>query len=192
MIIQAIIHLENCNAHDTSTVCNGSATNKAALQKLGITGSMQSYNVTFKNPVTDKDIHAIIDVPHCIKCTRNNLLKANVFKFHNGDVKMEHFHLLLAEEEKKITALRAVPKLKSVHVTPNTFQKMNVSLATQLLSESVASGLQFYQACGVLGLQDVNITVTFVRFWNRLFDALNRKLKTEGIRRNSDDLKVSM
>lgn len=48
------------------------------------------------------------------------------------NVKMEHYCALLTEEEKHITGLRVVPKLKQAHVMPNSFQKMTVCLATQV------------------------------------------------------------
>lgn len=45
---------------------------------------------------------------------------------------------------------RLAPKATMQHIKPNNFQKMNVSLATQLLSGSVGASVQTYTALGVL------------------------------------------
>ncbi|KAH9372239.1 hypothetical protein HPB48_003446 [Haemaphysalis longicornis] len=60
--------------------------------------------------------------------------------------------------------------------------KMRVKLATQIFSESVAKGLQFYAKRGAPRLYDVEPTVQFTSLMNNLFDALNRRFPAEGVR----------
>ncbi|KAK8764227.1 hypothetical protein V5799_033164 [Amblyomma americanum] len=67
---------------------------------------------------------------------------------------------------------------------------MNVRLATQLFSRSVAVGLKFYREQQKPGFEGTEGTESFTRRMNDLFDALNAKCPAEGIRKNSPQLKV--
>ena len=84
LIMKAIICLEQCGAIVTSTVCDGSSSNKSALTELGISGVRKRLKNTFKNPVSDQDIFVLIDMPHALKCVRNMLMKAKIFKVIQG------------------------------------------------------------------------------------------------------------
>ncbi|XP_077512635.1 uncharacterized protein LOC144123741 [Amblyomma americanum] len=68
---------------------------------------------------------------------------------------------------------------------------MNVRLATQLFSRSVAIGLKFYKEQREPGFEGTEGTEKFTLLMNELFDALNAKCPIEGIRRNSPKIKVS-
>ena len=58
-------------------------------------------------------------------------------------------------------------------------KKMNVKLAAQLLSESVASSLQFCLNEKLPGFEGCESTIKFIRIFNNLFDILNsRNLKS--------------
>lgn len=47
------------------------------------------------------------------------------------------------ESDKKQTC-RCAPKLTNSHIFPNNFEKMKVKLATQVLSNTVVSGMSTY------------------------------------------------
>ncbi|XP_023243312.1 uncharacterized protein LOC111641388 [Centruroides sculpturatus] len=80
LILQAIIHLEQCGAIVNAIVCDGASTNKAALKALGICADTNNIQCSFTNPAADRQVLAIIDVPHILKCMRNNLLKSRYFR----------------------------------------------------------------------------------------------------------------
>ncbi|KAH9371887.1 hypothetical protein HPB48_019331 [Haemaphysalis longicornis] len=67
---------------------------------------------------------------------------------------------------------------------------MRVMLATQVFSHSVAKGLEFYSSRAVPGLHDVTATVDFTQRMNSLFDALNRQVPKEGLKRGCKDFSV--
>ncbi|KAL1417883.1 hypothetical protein MTO96_006055 [Rhipicephalus appendiculatus] len=67
---------------------------------------------------------------------------------------------------------------------------MNVRLAAQLLSRSVAIGLKFYREQGEPDFEGTEGTEMFTLLTNDLFDTLNAKCPMEGIRRNSPKIKV--
>jgi hypothetical protein len=53
--------------------------------------------------------------------------------------------MLLFRTDSGRGSLRAVPKLTETHLKPNSFQKMSVKLAAQVISRSVASGFRYYR-----------------------------------------------
>lgn len=54
----------------------------------------------------------------------------------------------------------------------------------------MAAGIQFYQSKNYKGFEDCVETIKFTLMMNSLFDALNRKFPSEGIKKNSSDLEV--
>lgn len=78
---------------------------------------------------------------------------------------------------------KVFPKLTDTHFSYDTFEKMRVNLAVQILSESVAKGLENVIESGYFSSQSIlkvaKATVTFVRNMNILFDMLNAKSKDD-------------
>lgn len=60
----------------------------------------------------------------------------------------------------------------------------------QLLSMSVAKGIEFYKSKKFACFTDSEETIKFTVMMNNMFDALNRKYPAEGIKQNSRDLEV--
>uniref|UniRef100_A0A6P7HCR3 Uncharacterized protein LOC114347047 n=1 Tax=Diabrotica virgifera virgifera TaxID=50390 RepID=A0A6P7HCR3_DIAVI len=109
------------------------------------------------------------DPPHLQKATRNNLIN-NSFHFDNKKtswVFVEHFY----REDKK-QPYRCAPKLTDAHIRPTNFQKLKVKLATEVLSGSVASGMQTYMTLGALPL-DAAGTIEVINKFDKLFDIFN-------------------
>nr|CAI5848512.1 unnamed protein product [Callosobruchus analis] len=92
-----------------------------------------------------KNFVYIFDPCHLIKATRNNLLK----------------HVLLSQEKKtswtfvegfykkdKEQFYRSATKLTNSHIYPSSFQKMRVSLASQVISRSIVTGMNVYMTLG--------------------------------------------
>lgn len=78
IIIKAIILLYRSGAIVKATVCDGHSSNKAALLKMGVSGKKCGSNF-FEHPLDENiKIYAFIDVPHLIKCTRNQILNYTV------------------------------------------------------------------------------------------------------------------
>ncbi|XP_023238150.1 uncharacterized protein LOC111636987 [Centruroides sculpturatus] len=67
---------------------------------------------------------------------------------------------------------------------------MSVLLAAQIFSNTFADAMLFYKQREVAILKNADVTISFIRHINALFDALNRRLPQEGIRHDSNDLKV--
>jgi len=56
----------------------------------------------------------------------------------------------------------------------------------------MAVGIKFYKSKNYKGFEDSEETINFTIMMNNIFDALNRKFPAEGIKKNSNDIEVSM
>lgn len=130
------------------------------------------YNVTPESPEFQVKSHTLLyifDPCHLIKATRNNLMK-HTFRFEGKSTSwkfIEHFY----EQDKK-QFYRCAPKLTNAHLRPTNFEKMKVSLAAQVLSHTVASGMNTYMSLGGLPA-DAFGTIEVIERFNNLFDILN-------------------
>lgn len=128
----------------------------------------------------------ISDPPHLLKTARNCF--ANSFAHSNKrqlwfDKIISWKHLLqLYEEHCEQGQFRLCPKLTRSHLILTSFSKMRVSLAAQVLSATVANGLQYIYG------ETVSSTVEFIRLFNRWFDIMNVKNLYEGRNTRNTDL----
>lgn len=67
---------------------------------------------------------------------------------------------------------RAAPKLTDRHVNPNNFERMSVSLATQVFSATVSAALTIGKITGDLKHLTCEATANFIKRINNLFDCL--------------------
>ena len=79
--------------------------------------------------------------------------------------------------------LKLIPKLTLEHLHLNPYSIMNVRLATQVLSKTVANILYSYYP------QETHKTAEFCEFMDNFFDLLNVRNQTEGDRKKKEFLK---
>lgn len=149
-----------------SMVCDQGATNQKAIKYL---------NISEERPYFELEGYKIFfnyDVPHLIKSIRNNLLKQDFIiegKIISWNVIRE-----LREIERN-NMCRAAPKLTDRHVNPNNFERMSVSLATQVFSATVSTALTIGKITGDLKHPACEATANFIKRMNYLFDCLNSR-----------------
>lgn len=88
------------------------------------------------------------DPPHLLKSVRNMLHKHS-FRFKDGMVAMWS-HIKDFYQRDVAHWFRLAPRLLDKHVNLPPFSKMKVRLASQVLSHSVAAGLQLHTTFGKL------------------------------------------
>ncbi|XP_036346865.1 uncharacterized protein LOC118756197, partial [Rhagoletis pomonella] len=138
-------------------------------------------NVSAENPFfifNSNKIHCLYDYCHLIKSVRNNLLKHDL-KTVDGIASGKVIRQLYSVDKANVN-FKVCPKLTASHIYPNNFEKMSVSRATQLLSNSVAAGIDMAQKQGLLGSDEYTLkcakpTQLFVKRMNDLFDELDCK-----------------
>jgi hypothetical protein len=159
--------LMNAGLKVISVVCDQGKNNQSALSRFGVN------KTNFFFQIQNKTIFSIYDVLHLVKNFRNNFLKHRfVFKHNFVDFKdiIETYKI----DQKSVSA-KSLPKITEVHLNPDSFQKMNCSLATQIFSKSVAAAIRTAVGTGELLSDTALHTADFVEFVNDLFDALNSR-----------------
>ena len=141
LLVDVIRKLRAAGMTVAATVCDMGTPNQELHRRLGVTAASPSFKVD------DADVVALHDVPHLFKCVRNALYKHNV-EVDGSVAKWDHIRQFFEEDRKR--PIRAAPRLTAAHVRLKPFKKMQVRLATQVLSHSVAAGLQLYSSVGKL------------------------------------------
>ena len=102
----------------------------------------------------------LYDPPHLIKNVRNNLKNRNaIFE----DKKLAHWDHIekFYQHDSMSSKFTLAPKLTNAHIFTPAFKTMRVCLATQVLSRSVAVGLNTHVSIGKLSSTAVH-TAEFI------------------------------
>lgn len=144
-------------------------TNLRLWKTLGI-DPVKTNKVSFKNPCADREVFLFADVPHMIKLIRNNLLDSG-FVLENGDtVSDECIREMLVKTK---TEYGLAYKVSDVHLNVVGQQRQRVKYATQLLSKSCASAIQYLGERGLLTSKNWKATANFLSFADQWFDVMN-------------------
>ena len=133
---------------------------------------IRELNITPERPwflYKGKKIFYLFDTPHIIKAIRNNLLKYD-FHFNNKDASWADIKFVYEHDQQ--LPFRCRPKLTDKHINPIGFEKMRVKLATQILSQTVASAISTYVALGILPASATG-TAEFLSTMDNISDCLN-------------------
>lgn len=106
----------------------------------------------FEHPLdASRKVYVLSDVSHLFKCILNHLNEKKILKRQGQFIKLSCYDALYVADTKHAAELRVCPKLTYDHVSPSNMLKMRVKLATQVFSNSVAKGIQYYHAEVQLG-----------------------------------------
>lgn len=135
------------------------------------------YEVEFKHlsgRVERIPIVHLFDVPHLIKCTRNNLLTKNLTFVTDGVQRVATWeHLIeLYQTDSIIPDTKMLPRLTDNHVIPQQIPKMKVRYATQVFSQRISAVINFLACKNFINPKATN-TATALLFFDKLFDSLN-------------------
>lgn len=117
---------------------------RAYQLKNNMTCTDEFYEVEVDNVHRLKLVH-IFDVPHLLKCIRNNLVtKDLIFCIDGVEKQAKWSHILeLYNEDCKIPDCKMLPRLSDNHVIPEKISKMKVKCAAQVFSQRVSSTMNF-------------------------------------------------
>lgn len=164
VIIQSIKKLQEIDCKIIAFVTDMGGNFMQMAKALGVTESSPFFIVN------EQQIAYFVDPPHAIKAIRNNFYKNNI-KYKDTLILwkfVEQFY-----EIDKRNEMRLAPKLTDCHVAPNNFRKMKVCYATQVLSATIAAGLEKLIISRFILNEDALVTVDFIRKMNDLFDIFN-------------------
>ena len=109
------------------------------------------------------------DPPHLIKNIRNNL-KKHGYTIGHEVISWDHINQFFQIDSS--TPIRMAPKLTNRHITLPAFANLNVALAVQVLSRTVAAGISSMVRSGELPVE-ASATSKFALNFDELFDCFN-------------------
>lgn len=163
-----------------SVTFDGTHVNTAMIEKLGASLSVANMKPSFKHPLSNDEVCIFLDPCHMLKLVRNTLAgKGTIFDGHKNPIKWEY--ILKLHDLQREEALHLATKIRMKHIEWYR-HKMNVRIAAQTLSNSVANAIEFLNKD--LQLEDFKgseATVRFLRYMNNAFDCFNsRNLLAKG------------
>src|SRR6218665_2702682 len=167
LITECIVRVHEIGLFVRCIVCDQGPTNVAAVKILGSTEAVPNFFVD----TLDHAAHVIFDVPHLLKYVRNNLMKHDI-EVDGSVASFKHIADLYHIDQ--MYTIRFAPRLTECHIDISRVLKMRVSLASQVLSHSVAAGLHVRVLTKDLPPQAVE-TAAFVEKMDTLFDILNSR-----------------
>lgn len=183
LVNQCIEKLYDVGVTIVSLTFDGAASNLAMCSTLGcqISAGDAEFKSFFKHPVTLDPVVVFLDPCHMLKLVRNTIGdKKTLVDDSNCFVNFEYIVKLHKLQDAE--GLHLGNKLRQAHVLWYK-KKMNVKLAAQLLSESVASSLLYCLEQQLPGFSGCEATIKFIKLFNSLFDVFNsRNLHGKGLK----------
>lgn len=173
LLTEVISVISELGVRVISITFDGLASNATMCKQLGANFKMNNLKPYFELPGDDRKIYVIIDPSHVLKLARNILGNKNVLVDDAGlEVQWNYFiYLEKLRVEKDFSRLHNLTK-KHIEYTKC---KMNVRIAAETLSNSVANSMQHLLDKGYDQFSKSSATIKFIRFINDVFDIMNTK-----------------
>lgn len=178
LLTEIIAMVTRCGIKITNLTFDGYSANMPAMELLGAKLKINSKTKNRKfrpyidNPINKEKIYIFLDPCHMEKLIRGRLATCKVFYDVNGN-KIEWRYIEALYEYSCKNDFRT-HKLTKKHMQWER-NSMNVRLAVETFSESVASSLEYLMKQGVPEFQGAQPTVDFIRRMNTLFDVFNSR-----------------
>lgn len=174
LVKTAICKLHDINATVRALIFDGCSSNISMARQLGANFDPNNIISSFPNPAqTSEKIAVVFDACHMLKLVRNLLCEYGILKIGDEYIEWRYIKELFNLQEAE--QIRAATKLTENHILYKN-QKMKVRLAAQVLSSSVANGIDF--ARDDLKLEKFKgseATSQFLRDVDKSFDILNSR-----------------
>lgn len=147
----------------------------------GNVGVWNEYKVSYKNTfffseITKRNIYFFADVPHLLKLIRNWFLDTGFVLPDKSQITSQPLRQLV--QDTKNLEISACHKLTSRHINCEKFQRQNVALAAQTMSNTTACALRRYDVSDEpLRLLAAN----FIKLTNDWFDVMNSRVPNASI-----------
>ena len=159
-----------------SITADGTSVNLCTFEQLGcIFGTKYDSMITkFKHPSRDYYVYVILDACHMLKLARNALGNIQtVYDTDGGSIQWSFFQQLCLLQDAEGFTLGNNFSAQHLQFEKH---KMNVRLAAQTLSSSVADAIEFlYVSMKLPQFKNSQATVNFIRIIDRAFDILNSR-----------------
>lgn len=166
--LRVIKHIEETGAKVISLTSDGLAANITTVEALG--AKFDEGKPFFMSPThSEQKIYVILDPPHMIKLVRKHFASNKIY--YRGEL-VDWNLLKILEEKQSLSNFNLCNKLTKKHINWQQ-NDMNVRLAAETLSKSVADTLEQLYTDGYVEFHNSLTTVEFIRFMDSAFDILN-------------------
>lgn len=168
LTLRIVKKIEETGSRVYSLTFDGLGANVTCAEKLGV--KFDEGKSHFMSPTyPEQRIYIIFDAPHMLKLVRKHFSSNKIY--HQGQ--LVNWKLIEKIVEKQSSdnfnlCNKLSPKHVNWHLNP-----MNVRLAVETISKSVADTLEQLRNDGYEDFKDSEATIEFLRFFNNAFDILN-------------------
>lgn len=177
LLSEIIGKITECGARVLSVTFDGLISNVTMCNVLGASFDLDDFRPYFSVPGDKRKIYIIFDPSHMIKLARNCVAN-NSFLMNKDQLRIEWNYFETLEEFRNKRGFIRTHKLNKKHIQYKNF-KMNVRLAVETLSNSVANSMQYLQSQGYKEFVESSATIEFIRFVNDVFDVMNTSETSE-------------
>lgn len=172
--------------------CDGARANLAMATELGCCLVADKLQTTILDPTTGQRVYFFLDPSHMLKLVRNTFCDYRCFYDGNGNkIQWSFVEALHKIQEKELFFM--ANKLRANHIYFKT-KIMNVRLAAQLFSASVAEALSFCEIeLDMSDFDGATPTSKFISLINDVFDILDSRSRQNGNKKalNSENFETA-
>lgn len=186
LAIEVIMKVSECGVKIANLVFDGDRKNIKMCKILGANLNVSDPNFSpyIESPYDKSRIHLILDAPHMEKLMRN-LLGSHGILFDKDDRKIEWKYFINLEKLSRESNVLKTHKLTKKHIEFER-NKMNVRLAAETFSTSVADTFTILREQGHTQFIDSEPTSVFTYNMDKLFDILNsRNMRSNNVYKNA-------
>lgn len=174
LTIEVIKGVNETGARIMTLTSDGLAANVTVANLLG--ADFKNNQPYFTSPTNENHkIYVIWDAPHLIKIARGRFATKSLF--HN-EKPLKWELIVLLHNLQKTRNINLGNKLSDLHVNFQS-KKMNVRIAAQTISNSVADCLKQLSEDGEVGFEEVEEEAEYMRTIRNLFDIMNYKERSQ-------------
>ncbi|KYN19749.1 THAP domain-containing protein 9, partial [Trachymyrmex cornetzi] len=151
---------------------DGTQVNFSTYELLGCNFKLDEMKTSFKHPNLQTDIHVIMDPCHMLKFCRNTF-NDKFIQSPKGTISFHYIEKL--HELQETEGFKFANKLSSKHIQFKN-KKMNISIAAQTISRSVADAINYLRDhCKLKEFYGSEATTEFLCMFDRIFDLMNSR-----------------
>lgn len=152
--------------------------NITTCTRLGASFLRKKFQPYFYSQSGNDKIRVVLDAPHMVKLARNCLGRKKIL-YDGNNLKIEWKYFVELERFRSEKGFKLTHKMNKKHIQWQRTQ-MNVRLAVETLSDSVANSMEFLMNSGHKEFVGCAGTIKFIRYINKIFDILNTKKVNNG------------
>lgn len=183
LLREIISKVRECGVRVLSITFDGLSSNFTMCELLGANFNLNNLTPYFVLPPDDRNIYIIVDPSHVLKLARNTIGNKKTMCVDGHKIEWKYFESLENFRAEKDFAHAHKLTKRHIHYDLN---KMNVRIAAETLSNSVANSMKLLMDKGFKQFANSAATIKYVKYINDCFDIFNTKgVKSDIIFKNA-------